>query len=209
MPRPSAPRRSYHHGDLRRALIDATLALAAEGDPARVSVREAARRAGVSSGAPFRHFENRRALMTAVAEEAMGRLREHIEHAQRAARSDDPLLRFRALGPAYLRWAMRNPTHFRIISSRELIDFDGSAVLRAHNADIRALMGELLTQAQARGQLRAGLDLPQAALSARALAYGLARMHIDRQYAQWDVPDKRVEAVARAALDALVDGWLA
>ena len=117
--RPAAPK-PYHHGDLRRVLIDAALKLAEEGGPEAVSVREAARRAGVSPGAPFRHFDSRAALMTAVAEEAQRRFRAEIEAALKDAPARDPLLRFRALGLAYLRWAMKNPAHFEIISRRPL-----------------------------------------------------------------------------------------
>src|SRR5947209_554282 len=104
----------YHHGDLRRVLIDAALQLVGEGGPDAVSVREAARRAGVSPGAPFRHFPSRDALMQAVAEEAQRRFRAEIGVALAAA-PGDPLSRFRCLGLAYLRWAMRNPTHFEKI----------------------------------------------------------------------------------------------
>src|SRR2546427_8826755 len=60
----------YHHGDLRRVLIDAALQLVGEGGAEAVSVREAARRAGVSPGAPFRHFPSRDALMQAAGEGA-------------------------------------------------------------------------------------------------------------------------------------------
>ena len=63
----------YHHGDLRRVLMDAALQLVERGRP-RPRVREAARRAAVSPGAPFRHFPNRDALMAAVAEEAQAAL---------------------------------------------------------------------------------------------------------------------------------------
>src|SRR5579863_903664 len=66
--RPPPAARPYHHGDLRRVLIDAASQLAEEGGAEAVSVREAARRAGVSPGAPFRHFPSRDALMLAVAE---------------------------------------------------------------------------------------------------------------------------------------------
>ena len=106
---PAAPPKPYHHGDLRRVLIEAALQLAEQGGAAAVSVREAARRAGVSPGAPFRHFPSRDALMTAVAAEAQRRFRAEIEAALAKAPADDPLARFRALGLAYLRWAMRNP----------------------------------------------------------------------------------------------------
>src|SRR5262249_41240681 len=97
----------YHHGDLRRVLVDAALKLAEEGGPEAVSVREAARRAGVSAGAPFRHFASRDALMTAVAEEAQRRFRAEIDAALAAVPVGDPLRQFRNFGLAYLRWAMR------------------------------------------------------------------------------------------------------
>src|SRR5215475_11488982 len=99
--RPPVPK-PYHHGDLRRALIDAALRLAEEeGGPGQISMREAARRAGVSPGAPFRHFETRDALMTAVAEEAQRRFRVEIDTVLAEAPASDPLSRFRSFGLAY------------------------------------------------------------------------------------------------------------
>src|SRR5258708_23508137 len=115
---PARAPRPYHHGDLRRVLIDSALQLVGEGGADAVSVREAARRAGVSPGAPFRHFPSRDALMNAVAEEAQRRFRAEIEAALAEAPAGDPLGRFRCFGIAYLRLAMRNPNHFEIIFSR-------------------------------------------------------------------------------------------
>src|SRR3954471_4857048 len=145
----------YHHGDLRRVLIDAALQLVGEGGPDAVSVREAARRAGVSPGAPFRHFPSRDALMQAVAEEAQRRFRTEIEAALAGAPAGDPLGRFRCLGLAYLRWAMRNPTHFEIISSRRFFDHDRAAAVSRDNAELVALTERTLAEAFAAGQLRA------------------------------------------------------
>jgi AcrR family transcriptional regulator len=197
-------RQSYHHGRLREALIEATLQLLEEGGPERVTVREAAKRAGVSSGAPFRHFPTRTALLTAVAEEAMGRFRAEIDSALDQADPDDPLARFRAVGTAYLRWALHNPTHFRVISDRSLIDLEGSEVFRRHNLEIRGLMDELLADAQRRGMLRA-VDVTLVPVAARALVYGLARMHIDGHLAQWDVAADASEQHLQGALDLVID----
>ena len=94
-------------------LIDAALELAEEGGPEAVSVREAARRAGVSPGAPFRHFESRDALMTAVAEEAQRRFRAEIETALAAAPAGDPLQRFRALRARLSALGDEKPRAFR------------------------------------------------------------------------------------------------
>src|SRR5688500_11737827 len=72
------PREGYHHGDLRRALLDATLRLAAEKSPAGVSLRESAREAGVSPAAPYRHFQDKQNMLAAAAEEGFRILLERI-----------------------------------------------------------------------------------------------------------------------------------
>src|SRR5580704_4036921 len=94
--RPQQPK-PYHHGDLRRVLIDAALGLVEQQGAEGVSVREAARRAGVSPGAPFRHFPNRIALMTAVAEEAQRRFQAEIDAALAELKPGYPLARFRCI----------------------------------------------------------------------------------------------------------------
>ena len=199
------PPKPYHHGDLRRVLIDAALQLAADGGAAAVSVREAARRAGVSPGAPFRHFPSRDALMTAVAEEAQRRFRAEIETALAAAPADDPLGRFRSFGLAYLRWAMRNPAYFEIISSGRHFDHDGAAKLSRDNAELIAMVERMLAEAFARGALRTG-DLKAVLIAGRALVYGFARMNIDGHFPRWGVPKAEAERTAEAVLDLFIEG---
>jgi AcrR family transcriptional regulator len=202
--RPPAPK-PYHHGDLRRALIDAALQLAAEGGPAAVSVREAARRAGVSPGAPFRHFESRDAMMMAVAAETQRRFRAEIAAALAEAPADDPLSRYRGFGLAYLRWAMRNPAYFEIISSGRYFDHDAAAELSRDNAELIGLTGRLLAEAFAAGQLRS-VDLKQVQLAGRALVYGFARMNIDGHLPRWGVAVADAGRAAEAILDLFIDG---
>ena len=194
------PRTSYHHGHLKEALIAATLKMVKEQGAESVSVREAAKRAGVSSGAPFRHFPSRTTLMTAVAEQAMRRFRDEIVRALEEVKSDAPIDRFRALGTAYMRWVMRNPAHFQVISNRTLIDFDGSESLRRDNAEIRELMEQLLTEQRQRAQLLAD-DIKAISFAARGLAYGIARMYVDGHLPQWDIPADRAESAFKAAFD--------
>jgi len=202
--RPAAPK-PYHHGDLRRVLIDAALKLAEEGGPEAVSVREAARRAGVSPGAPFRHFDSRAALMTAVAEEAQRRFRAEIEAALQDAPGRDPLLRFRALGLAYVRWAMKNPAHFEIISSRRHFDHDAAAALSADNSELIGLTEQILGEASAAGSLRAA-DLEAAKIAGRALVYGFARMKIDGHFPRWGVAEGKIDRMAEAVVDLFIEG---
>lgn len=202
---PAAVAKPYHHGDLRRVLVEAALQLVSEGGMEAVSVREAARRAGVSPGAPFRHFPSRDALIQAVAEEAQRRFRAEIDAALAAAPAGDPLGRFRRLGLAYLRWAMRNPTHFEVISSRRLFDHDKAAAISRDNAELIALTEQTLADAFAAGQLRTA-DLKQVQIAGRALVYGFARMNIDGHFPRWGVAAPEAERTAEAILDLFIDG---
>jgi AcrR family transcriptional regulator len=195
----------YHHGDLRRVLIDAALQLVGEGGAEAVSVREAARRAGVSPGAPFRHFPSRDALMQAVAEEAQRRFRAEIEAALAEAPAGDPLARFRCLGLAYLRWAMRNPTHFEVISSRRFFDHDRAVAVSSDNAELIELTERTLAEAFAAGQVRP-TDLKQVQIAGRALVYGFARMNIDGHFPRWRVAGPEAERTAEAILDLFIEG---
>jgi AcrR family transcriptional regulator len=203
--RPSPAPKPYHHGDLRRVLIDAALQLAKEGGPEAVSVREAARRAGVSPGAPFRHFPSRTALMTAVAEEAQRRFRVEIAAALAEAPAGDPLALFRRLGLAYLRWAMRNPAHFEIISSGRYFDHDKAAGVSRDNAELIGIGGRVLAEALAQGALRVS-DLKLVQIASRALIYGFARMNIDGHFPRWGVAEADVERTAEAILDLFIEG---
>lgn len=192
------PRESYHHGNLREALVDAALNLISEQGVEALSVREVARRAGVSPGAPFRHFANRTALLTAVAEQAGQRLRDAVDDVMVKTQRQAPMARFAALGRAYLAWARENPLHFRIVSDRALIDYEDSPTLRAHNEAIRAHMRALLaTGAPSAGAVEDRL------LAARALVYGLARMAADGHLAEWSGHRTPAQAEA-AALEVLM-----
>jgi AcrR family transcriptional regulator len=202
--RPQQPK-PYHHGDLRRVLIDAALGLVEQQGAEGVSVREAARRAGVSPGAPFRHFPTRVALMTAVAEEAQRRLRAEIDAALAEVAAGDPLARFRCIGLAYLRWAMRNPAHFEIISDGRYFDHGKAIGVSRDNAELIGMTEKSLMEAFALGQLRSR-DLKQVQIAGRALVYGFARMNVDGHFPRWGVAAADVERTAEAVLDLFIAG---
>ena len=197
------PPKRYHHGNLVEALIAATVQIIEERGAEQVSVREAAKRAGVSPGAPFRHFRSKTALLTAVAEQAMDRLTEAVSTATAAVGSGDPIATFEAIGRGYLEWALSNPTHFQIISSRTLIDFDGSQSLRTQNQSIRRTMIDLLAQARQQGRLASNADIDDIALAARAFVYGLARMAIDGHFPEWH-PSEPPSLAAHKALHQFI-----
>src|SRR6267143_2730049 len=90
----------YHHGDLPRALLDAALRIVETQGTEALTLRAAARSAGVSQAAPYRHFTNKEAILAAVAEEGFRSLMTAIAHA--AVLADSPLQRLRAVGLAYV-----------------------------------------------------------------------------------------------------------
>ncbi|WP_375248699.1 TetR/AcrR family transcriptional regulator [Sphingomonas sp.] len=196
--------RAYHHGNLLRVLLDTAIALIAEKGVEALSMRDLAKRAGVSPGAPFRHFRSKTALVTAVAEEAMARLTAAVR-AEIAASPDDPIETLRAIGRGYLDWAIGNPTHFAVVSSRSLIDFTSSVPLVEENEAIRLLMLDVLGRAQERGMVRAGLILDDLMFGARAQVYGLARMWVDGHFDEWKVDGDPRERMF-AALDLYIGG---
>jgi AcrR family transcriptional regulator len=106
-------RRTYHHGDLRQALLDAGIALARHGGPDAVVLREATRRAGVVPNAAYRHFASRHALLQAVRSAALAALAVAMEKQLARSRDTGPSVSLRAFGTAYLRFALSEPGLFR------------------------------------------------------------------------------------------------
>lgn len=181
----SLKNKPYHHGDLARTLVETAAAMIEESGPEAVSVREVAKRAEVSPGAPFRHFASREALLAAVAGQAMERLSNAVTAAQ-APTDADPLGQIQAIGLAYLSWALANPEHFKVVSQRSLVDLDARA--KELNDHIRNRMIGLLAMARETNQMRQDLNPDTVLLSCRATVYGLARMYVDGHFPEWQ-PD--------------------
>ena len=104
-------RRGYHHGNLREALVEAAVALIGEHGPAGFTVAEAARLAGVSPGAPYRHFRDAEALLAEVARRGFERFADALARAWDDGRPD-PLRAFEALGRAYLDFARSDAAYY-------------------------------------------------------------------------------------------------
>jgi AcrR family transcriptional regulator len=106
-----ARRGAYHHGNLREALIEAALRLIAEKGPAGFTFADAARAAGVSAAAPYRHYRDRDALMAEVARRGFEAFAEKLERAWNDGKPD-PRRAFEALGRAYLAFAREQPSYY-------------------------------------------------------------------------------------------------
>jgi AcrR family transcriptional regulator len=172
--RPS--RRTYHHGDLRRTLISTALALVEEQDVSVLTLREVARRAGVTHSAPYHHFPTKDALLAAVAEEGFRAL--YTEQLQAVAKAgSDPVKRMTALGIAYVRFAASHPGHFRVMYRSNLGGWvDYPEVLEAAQLSF-VLLTSTADETIRKGEL--DNDLVDLTLSAWAMVHGLATLWLD------------------------------
>jgi AcrR family transcriptional regulator len=134
----------YHHGDLRAALIAAGEDILAERGVEGFSLREAARRAGVSPAAPAHHFGDARGLLTVIAARGFERLTETM--AAGAKGKKKAAARVRALGQAYVAFAHAHPAHFNLMWRRTLLDNDDPALQAAAGAAF-AMLEEAVTGA--------------------------------------------------------------
>lgn len=167
----------YHHGDLRRALVAAAVALLRRRGGKALTLREAARRAGVSQTAPYRHFRNKEALLAAVAEEGFRSLKKAIAAA--AAAAHGPFAKLRATSVAYVRFAADHPQHYRVMFSP---DVRGSRNPPLREAAVDAFSQLMEVIVEGAGTARAGGDdLGARALAAWALVHGLALLAVDDQ----------------------------
>ena len=125
MRRPSSPRKvkkdGYHHGNLRQALVEAAVAVMAEKDVASISLREVARKAGVTPAAPYHHFADKRALLAAVAEAGYQQMTVALERAAGRSAEDSPDALAR-LATAYVKFALEHPARYQVMLSPELSD---------------------------------------------------------------------------------------
>lgn len=116
----SSSQGSYHHGDLPAALLAAVDDIVREADVGAVTLREAARRAGVSHAAPAHHFGGKAGLLTAYATQGFAALRERLATAgDMASAAGEPTLF--AMGVAYVRFAVEQPGHFAVMFRTELL----------------------------------------------------------------------------------------
>lgn len=161
----------YHHGDLPSALRSATAELVAERGPTGFSLREVARRAGVSHAAPAHHFGGSKGLLTSVAAEGFATLAERFEGAVDGI--DDPADRLTALGKAYVNHALENPGHFGVMCNNELVDQDDPEFIVASVAAYQHLLDSMIL---IRESLNPDLDVDAAATMSWSAVHGLAAL---------------------------------
>jgi AcrR family transcriptional regulator len=170
------PVRPYHHGKLKQALVDAAIALIAEVGTNGFTLREVARRAGVSHNAPYRHYRDRDELLAVVAMQGFERLKAAMRRS--AARGSSALERLRFCGRGYVDFALRWPQHFFVMfdlpSSREKYPEYAAAGQEAFDTLLTFIVA-----CQKEGALP-GEEPEILALTAWSLVHGVAKLAISQ-----------------------------
>lgn len=175
---------SYHHGDLKSAILAQAAELVAERGADGISLRELARAAGVSHAAPAHHFTDRRGLFTALAAQGWRMLAEALADA-----SPD----FLYAASAYVRFALDHPGHYEVMFDKSLIDETNSELAEAKAAAGHELNRGVATLTDARSQS----DPEGAALAAWSLVHGFIMLWLNDLIATERDPLAQIERAAR------------
>jgi AcrR family transcriptional regulator len=192
-----SPKATYHHGDLRAALLRSAIELLEAGGESELSLRAVARRAGVSAAAPYRHYEDREALISAVAAIGYQDLAQRLTAAHPSPSTPDELV---SVAIAYVQFALDRPALFRIMFS-EPCDRDNDeriAATEAVSLYVKAIAERVFP----------GADTDALATAVWALVHGLAFLFLDGKL---DAPTPeavaaRITAAIRALLHATLIG---
>ena len=192
--------RPYHHGDLKRVVIETAQEMLREDKGWQFTLREVARRAGVSHAAPYKHFPDKSALLAELATLGFNELREQvsgaIERPLRSARAE-----FMAAAKAYIHFGTANPSLYRLMFSA---DVDKTAFPKLNEAGAAAfaeLLG-ILERGQRSGAFKKQPVRGQAAAS-WALLHGFTMLAIDGQLLPEKVGAKPIDAVLTSMLEGL------
>jgi AcrR family transcriptional regulator len=200
----SEPAATYHHGNLRQALLEAARALTAEVGIEGFTLREIARRAGVSHAAPYNHFTDKADLERALAIEAFKDLADTLHRA--ASSADDPISSLEAVGVAYVRFALQHPNEFRFIFRSDLRGDDATqSPVNAAGERAYAVLLEAV-RACKRAGLLSDTDLETQALTAWSTSHGLATLLLNAPRQNMPQDEGAVETVTLAVLRTLQNG---
>lgn len=203
----SAASRKYHHGDLRQALINAGVAIVTEEQNWNFSLREVARRAGVSHNAPYNHFTEKRDLLDAVAAVGFDSLRFDMSTAMQSA--GDAGVAMLSIARAYVAFAAGNPALYRLMFGPELAGPDGvrPELAETSGAGAKAVLRDVVLRGADEGLFNVSTDsemsIGMAVLSAWSAVHGLSMLVVDKKSDAAAEPEVLVEGVMMHFLEGL------
>lgn len=198
--------KSYHHGNLRRALVEAALPLLAKNGVASLSLRETAKAAGVSHAAPYRHFRDKDALLEAIAAAGYARLMQACQQAERRF-PDDPRKQLVEAGMAYLLLSVENPEIIRLMFGGVFaLDSCGDELKQAALNAFQSLR-QIVQNGQKAGIYRKAetMDLTLASWS---MVHGLSMLIVSGPLKDTASSQRRVKKLGTVVSQILLSGML-
>lgn len=193
----------YHHGDLKNALLDAARDLAGEGSVDGFTLREVARRAGVSPAAPYHHFADKNDLVRQLAIRAFDTMRQTLQTA--ADSTADSAQQLEVMGVAYLRFAFTHAAEFRFMFKRELCAPPGQPdPLEVAGRAAQAVLHSAVVAAQANQTIRAG-DPQLTVLTIWSAIHGLSGILLETPSGK-NATLENAEEMARNVIANLLSG---
>jgi AcrR family transcriptional regulator len=195
----SSKKRPYHHGDLRAALMHAALSLVEEHGVKGLALSDAARLAGVSVAAPYRHFKDKEALLAEIAEEGFGLFRDALARVAQS-HAKDKVKRLVEMGMAYVDFALEHRSHFKVMWE------GGISKAKYPDGEKTAYEAYLLLEAAARDLLPMAHPGRQQALIAAAwsLVHGFATLALEHEL-EVVTPGQGNKKLLRQSLHLLLD----
>lgn len=183
---------NYHHGDLRRALMDVSIDILKKHEVETLNLRRLAVLAGVSPGAPYHHFADRAELVAAIANEGFELLEGSMRKAT-ATCANEASARLEALGQAYVHFAISHPGYFRVMFRRETHN-NATTAMRGAGQRTFQLLCDAITACQQAGSAPAG-DPQPLILHAWAAVHGLSTLLVDGDLKGISIPTQQLASV--------------
>jgi AcrR family transcriptional regulator len=195
---------AYHHGNLRRVLIDTALEIISEQGADDVSLRQIAKRANVSHTAPYRHFKDKNAILAAVAREGFDMMLRQTE--ERITRSKgNELEHFAICGLSYIDFALNYPSHYRVMFGTRIENSYFSDEFTPESTPSFQLLCDKISICLEKGLLKAG-DIKEMAMAAWSIAHGFAMLRIDHHIPDQGMDEKKLNDLKRSVVMTLYFG---
>ncbi len=195
---------TYHHGDLKSALIDAAIQLLKRMTPAELSLRELARQAGVSAAAPYRHFKDKNELLAAISEQGYELKYQYMLKAIRSAKGN-PLEIYYACGLAYFHMGLNHPQHFKLMISSEIIPSEEHPQLMKTAVKSFMLLKCMIEHSQKQKITGAGNPFHKA-MNCWCVVNGFTSLYVEGRLAWLGLNKENAEAALRVLLSQFLNG---
>lgn len=174
----SQKKKSYHHGNLRESLIEAAIEIIAERGRSEFTLRELAKRLGVTHAATYHHFKDKDDLLSTVAERGYKEMGEYLEEVSEKG-DQNPIMKMRRMGAAYVRYAFENQAYFRVMFGQKFADINAYPEMEEAGKATKDMMEGLVRAGQQAGIYSQDHDVEELIAISWATVHGLALLTIN------------------------------